>query len=356
MNTQSRSAQRVPVADLPRLAAEALAAGHPQDAERYLRAAFVAGGWRDAAANLGAALEAQQRPQEAIPVYRGALAFAPDDPAVVIRLALALLREGEYREGFSLWERRPIDIGGGLPPGPPKLSLPVWRGGPVDSLLIFPEQGWGDQIMFARYLPILRARGIAVTFVCPPPLLRLFEPLGITLCPAAGRFALPQCDAWAMLGSLPHLLGTARDTVPPPTYLAGGTGGKGIALVTAGNPRHVNDRNRSLPVDVATELARITGGRSVAADDIGAADFEAVRQTVAETELVITVDTAAAHLAGAMGKPCWVLLPYLPDWRWGWANGPSPWYPATRLIRQRSPGDWTGVLAEVRTTLRSPPL
>lgn len=355
MNTTPPGARRVATSDLLPLAAQALAAGRPRDAETYLRSAFVAGGWRDAAANLGTALEAQERPLEAIAVYRGALACAPNDQALVIRLALALLREGEYREGFQLWESRPVQMGGGLPPGPPKLTLPTWRGGAVGSLLIFPEQGWGDQIMFARYLPLLRAQGIDVTFVCPPPLLRLFEPLGVTLLPAAGRLAVPNCDAWAMLGSLPHLLGTKPESVPPANYLAGGDGGSGVALVTAGNPRHANDHNRSMPTDAAIELARITGGRSVSSHDIGATDFEAVRQAIAEARLVITVDTAAAHLAGTMGKPCWVLLPYVPDWRWGWAEGPSPWYPAARLFRQRSPGNWTEVLADVSAALRPQP-
>ena len=147
-------------------------------------------------------------------------------------------------------------------------------------------------------------------------------------------------------GSLPHLMGTTVATVPPAVYLPGKAGGKGIGVMATG--RMDPDPRRSLPPELAAELLALPGAVSLNPADTGARDFEDTRRIVEELELVITVDTAMAHLAGAMGKTCWTLLPFVHDWRWGPAGDRSPWYPEMRLFRQPRLLDWRSVVDEVK--------
>ena len=199
----------------------------------------------------------------------------------------------------------------------------------------------------------------------------------------AGRGA-PAFDFHASLLSLPHILGTTLETIPrevpyipapedPPAAagaLAGG-GGLRVGLVWAGNPSHPNDRNRSIPLRefeavLETEGVRFFGlqvgeqreeiagsGLEGRIEDLGGslADFAATASVIARLDLLISVDTAPAHLAGAMGKAVWTLLPFAPDWRWMLDREDSPWYPTMRLFRQKRIGDWEGTLREVKKNL-----
>ncbi|THD62264.1 glycosyltransferase family 9 protein [Phenylobacterium sp.] len=333
------------------LAVTAHREGRFAEAERLYRTLQGTRPTSPTALNLGLLLEDGRRWTEAETVYRDQLKIDPKDPVQQRQLAFLLLRLGRYSEGWPLYEARMLKPGENRKPA---LSFPEWRGQPVGSLLIAPEQGLGDQIQYARYIAPLMARGVRVSVVCPPPLTRLFGHLGCTVIPAEGQVTIPQHDAWVLTASLPWRMGTTLENIPQPPYLPGGEGGEGIGLVARGAPNHPDDANRSMPEDIAQGLASLPGVRRLERDATGARNLEETAEILRGLEKVITVDTSVAHLAGAMGKPCWLLLPYKGDWRWMTGRTDSPWYPSIRIFRQPAPGDWASVVAEVHQALGRP--
>jgi hypothetical protein len=288
----------------------------------------------------GAALEAG-RVSEAEALARLAVASAPTSSDAQMALGLVLLSAGRYAEAWPHYERRRANR--------PALPFREWDGRPVARLAVWGEQGLGDQIQFARFVPVLIDRGVDVTLLCHPGLERLFSQLGANVIPMCGPVEFPDPDAWVLGNSLPCRLGVTMETLPAAPYLSAAPRGcGGIGIAPAGNAGHPNDSNRSLPADAAAQLLSLPGAIDLRPESTGARDFQDTAEIVAGLSLVISVDTSIAHLAGAMGKPCWVLLPYTnPDWRWGIGRIDSPWYPSLRLIRQPQAGDWNSVLSEI---------
>jgi hypothetical protein len=282
--------------------------------------------------------------------YRAALAMHPDNAPVKAVLGLLLLTQGRYAEGWPLYDERrrfqPLAIDAS---GIPEWGCEYLAG---RSLMIWPEQGLGDEIQMARYAPVLKAQGAQVILVCSPALATLFASLGVIVAPLVEKAELPRTDFHARNFSLPALLGTTLKTIPPAPYLyapaAPGTGG--IGFVWRGNPEHPNDAGRSLPSpDILAPLARHARLVDLQTPQ---GDFLDTAVRVQALDLVITVDTAMAHLCGALGVPCWVMLPAERcDWRWMTDRTDSPWYPSLRLFRQTSPGDWAGVVERMASAL-----
>lgn len=334
--------------ELFRRADAAEQAGRPDEAERIYALLWDRTRQPIVALNWGVFLERQHRSLDAEAAYRKALEVAPDDPVAKRQLAFVLLRQGKYAEGWPLYEARWQKEGDTRRPN---IAFAEWQGQAVRSLLIWPEQGIGDQIQHARFARVLQDRGVRVSMVCRPSLKRLFEHLGVTVVTGAGEIIVPTSDAWVLAGSLPLRLGVTVDNIPSAPYLPSKPGGSGIGFVAKGSPTHVNDINRSLPSDLAAQVAAWPGVTSLLPEDTEAGDLEDTRKLMNGLELVITVDSAAAHLAGAMGKPCWLLLPYEADWRWMENRIDNPWYPSIRIFRQPKAGDWKSVIAEVRQAL-----
>jgi len=310
--------------------------------------------------------------------FERALALAPDHPAIHYNYAQMLLRQGAFARGWAEYEWR---WRGAVPAlSARRFDLPRWQGDPLAgrTLLVHAEQGFGDTLHFARFLPRLAAAGGRVVLEAQAPLLPLLRRLpGLDAVVARGE-PLPACDCHVPLLSLPRALGLTRPAelamsapylAVPPERLAAWRdrlpAGPRIGVVWAGNPHHKTDHLRSLdpallldrlgpalpapPLCLQQEATAPPGMVPLAAD---LADFADTAAVLAGLDLLISVDTAIVHLAGALGRPAWVLLPAHPDWRWQRHRADSPWYPSLRLFRQPAPGDWAGALDQVAAALR----
>jgi tetratricopeptide (TPR) repeat protein len=337
--------------------------------------------------NRGRALAALNRFDDAIASYGKAHALRKDDADVHFMESLALLTLGDYRRGFEKYEWRWRRSGMAEQKS---RGRPLWLGDyPLarKTVLLHAEQGLGDTIQFARYVPLLAANGAKVVLEVQPELTALMARLeGAATVIARGAAPPQQFDVHCPLGSLPLAFKTEPVTVPADIpYLSaddehlqkwstriGALERPRIAIAWSGNPSHLNDRNRSIAFAKLAPLLSIPARfvsiqRDLRSEDANAlanenrvanvgADLENFADTaavIALCDLVISVDTAVAHLAGAMGRPLWMLLPFAPDWRWTLDGETSPWYPTARLFRQTSLGDWDGVIARVGDELKS---
>ena len=348
----------------------------PDEAEAALREAVrLDPGLAEAHVSLGHVLGERGATAEAILACQRAIDLRPDLAAAHWNQGVACLLAGRFEEGWARYEWRKRRF----PHAFAALSGPHWRGEPLDGrhILVLAEQGFGDAIMLARYLPMLAARGARVSLRCAAPLRPLLRQLdGVSVL---GDGLLPAYDVWADQMSLPGLFATRLDTIPgpsptlraPPALAASWRRrlppGRGVGLVWAGNPAHSNDRRRSLPPGALAALAGTCAARliglqvgpragelaALGVPEVGGAlaSYADTAAVLASLDLLVTVDTSVAHLAGALGVPCWVMLPAAPDWRWMRERPDSPWYPSVRLFRQERAGDWTGVLREVGACL-----
>jgi tetratricopeptide (TPR) repeat protein len=329
--------------------------------------------------NLGNAFQDRLRLDAARSAHERAVALAPDDADIHWNQAMTLLLSGDFTAGFAAYEWRLQTV----KHAPPKHGSPRWDGRDPDGLrlLLIAEQGFGDAIQLIRYAPLLHRRGAKITIRCHPKLAALFATLEGTPAIVETGSATPPVDAHVPLMSLPHLFQTTLETLPAQIPYLRATrdalspsqraGQRRVGLCWKGNPNHPEDAHRSCPIEVFDPLLAIGGmaWHSLqfgpdAADAVGriesdsnrTADGNSFAETAAVLEsldLIITVDTATAHLAGALGRPVWLLLKYAPDWRWMTGRDDSPWYPSMRLFRQQAPGDWNGVIARVKTALES---
>ncbi|HEX3888700.1 MAG TPA: tetratricopeptide repeat protein [Phenylobacterium sp.] len=311
----------------------AKARGRLDEAETYfVRAVQASPGGAISAYNLGSLYWRAGRLADALPLLETA-ARHPQMTGAKENLGHVYLALGRDAEGWPLHDERTQRTQSKAQ----GLSFPEWRGEPLAGkrLFLWAEQGFGDQILAARFIPHL---GAEVTYVCAPELARLFDGLGATVIPRAAENPIAPHDYWSLPLSLPRWCGP----VPNSAYLTGHarspSGGVGVAWKGNALP----DPGRSLPPDLAGELLALPGALSLHPEDTGARDFQDTADIVAGLDLVVTIDTSIAHLAGALGKPTLVLLQHhIVDWRW--RDGP-PWYASVEVLRQPAPGDWRGLV------------
>jgi Flp pilus assembly protein TadD len=353
----------------------------------YVRALALDPGSAPVWSNLGALFAQTGRFEDAEGSCRMSMRLDPAYAKARINLAYLCLRQGRFEEGWEHFESRTwkSDLG-------PHVDGLHWDGQPLEgkTVLVGHEGGYGDMIQFCRYVAVLKRRGARhVALLCPPALERLFASLeGVDeVLSSEGPLARSGWDYWTSLMSAPYHCKTRVDSVPAAVpYLhaepaaierwrrALPVNGVRVGLVWKGNPKFENDKARSLPsLDFLAPLGRIDGAifvslqaervdndSSIARDALRlaepAGDIDSFADTaaiIANLDLVIAVDTAVAHLAGALGKPCWILLAdRMTDWRWLAERDDSPWYPGTtRLFRQAGRGDWGPAVAEISGAL-----
>jgi tetratricopeptide (TPR) repeat protein len=325
-------------------------AGELDEAEALYRQVL---GWKPewTFGNLGVLLRVTGRLAEAEAALRQALAADPHNVPVRHTLGMTLLQLGRYTEGWPFYEAR-HEI---KPPvGPP---LPRWQGEPLAGkrILVVAEQGLGDQILLSRFIGLLAGRAAEVVFATPRVLTPLFASLPARVVHPTSWDAVP-ADVWTPLGSVPRWLEAGPADAPAPTLpvLAASWEPAGAGLMLDGAKANAN-ANRLPGPGVARAIRGLANFVDLRPEATGAQDFAGTAAIMSGLERVVTVDTAVAHLAGAMGKPCWILMPRPAiDWYANWHDDRTPWYPSVRLIRQRSPGDWAGVIADLAQVLERP--
>ena len=333
----------------------------------------------EAYSNLGGVLDLQGKLMESMAAYDRALALKPDFAVALFNRSLLRLRRGDFVLGLPDYEHRwhlnkRRDF-----------REPQWHGEPLRGarILLYSEQGLGDTVQFLRYVPLVHAAGGQVILEVQPQMRRLAAQLPGAVELICSGEPLPPFNWHCPLMSLPLAFGTTLDTIPAKVpYLAipqeadairalpGEGRGLRAGIAWAGSPAHLRDRFRSIPLELLRPLFGLAGAQffslqlgsaataeliSVGASVIDLApkieDMADTAALIARLDLVIAVDTAVAHLAGALGKPVWVMLPLVPDWRWLLDREDSPWYPTMRLFRQSALGDWTSVVEAVRCAL-----
>jgi tetratricopeptide (TPR) repeat protein len=347
----------------------------------YRRALALKPDYVEAHSNLGSVLQSLGKFTEALASYERAESIDPNYAEAHYNESLVQLLLGKFSIGWKKYEHRKREAR--------NFARPEWRGETSlagKSILLYAEQGLGDTLQFIRYVPLVAARGATIYLEVQPSLKDLLSPFPRVKATYGKGDALPDFDCCCPLLSLPFVFATRLNSIPvnvpyldaPAESVKKWRGtlapvkAPQVGLVWAGNPFHKNDRHRSIPLEQfqvvfdepavrfvgLQKLLTPTDGELLArrpevvnlAPDIK--NFADTAAIIAELDLVITVDTSVAHLAGALGKPTWVLLPLVPDWRWLLDRDDSPWYPGVRLFRQPAMHDWDSVLRRVRSELK----
>jgi tetratricopeptide (TPR) repeat protein len=351
----------------------------------YRRAIILNADNPQAHTNLGIALRDKGELPEAIAAFRRAIALKPDHAEVHVSLAMALLHcdmEAGWTEYEWRWKVR------GCPLPYPRFANPVWDGSDLHgrTVLLYAEQGFGETIQCIRYAPLVARRGGRVIVEAQPELIRLLRQLPDMQGWTPRGDPLPPFDLHCPLMDLPRLFATTLDNIPPQPYdlrpdaklveswryrLNLHEPGVKVALAWSGNPDFKEDRTRSITLDRLAPLAAVPSVTLYSVQKGPAAhqadrpppglhlvnlagelhDFADTAAVMGLMDLVLTTDTSVAHLAGALARPTWMMLQFMPDWRWLSQRPDSPWYPTMRLFRQTSPGDWPGVIARVAQAL-----
>jgi Flp pilus assembly protein TadD len=357
--------------------------------ESYQLAIMKNKGFVGALNNLALVLKAMGRIDEAVSHFREAVRLQPDLAEAHWNLSLALLVKGEFEEGWKEHEWRFLR-GKRSTIYPHRFGMPLWDGSSFtgERLFVHSEQGFGDTLQFIRYIPMVKRLGGTVVFETFEPLLGIVRGLPgidklVEISP--NRCHAESCDYYIPLMSLPKLFTIDIPTIPSniPYIIANPTKIEqwknrinkksfGVGIAWAGKPEHENDGNRSCHIEHFLTLAGIPGVELYGLQKGDAArqietldrvkgiinfdhelkDFSETSAAIENLDLIIAVDTALVHLAGAMGKPVWTLLPYTPDWRWLMEREDSPWYPTMRLFRQPACGDWGAVFDKIIEELR----
>jgi tetratricopeptide (TPR) repeat protein len=356
----------------------------------YQKAVGINPNFAGAYCNLGVALQNKQEINEAVSAYQKAIGLDPDYIDAHWNLSLAFLLSGRFREGWKEYEWRLKKEDHIYHER--KFTRHLWDGVSDISgrtILLHAEQGLGDTIQFIRYASLVAGRGARVVVECQKELKTLLQNVGGIHNVVAYGEQLPEFDIHCPLLSLPLLFDTTLETIPAgiPYINAGAlsrerwrvkvqhdNARRKIGLVWAGSPTNTRGRYRSCPLETFSPLAGIDditfyslqkGEASQQAKNPPKGmklvdyteeihDFSDTAACIRNLDLIISVDTAVAHLAGAVGRPVWTLLPFNPDWRWMLHREDSPWYPTMRLFRQPSFGDWGSVMARVADELKNP--
>ncbi len=350
----------------------------------YDRAIALQPHYPEAFSNRGATLWELKRHDEALASYDRAIAIQPDFPEAHWNAASLRLLTGDFERGWAeyewRWKYQTMALASR------NFTQPLWRGEPIEgkTILLHSEQGLGDAIQFFRYVPLVAKRGARVILEVDKRLQELMSSLDGAAQVLSSGDALPEFDLHCPLLSLPRAFNTVLETIPSHTpYLQaaperlvkwsarlGPKRGLHVGLIWSGNPAHQRDQARSIEFGALTALLD-TGATFVSlqkdirpadavtlasrkdviqiADEL--ADFSDTAAMMAQLDLIISVDTSTVHLAGALGRPVWILLPYLPDWRWLLDRDTSPWYPTARLFRQDETRRWDSVIPHVQAAL-----
>ncbi|MGP0067940.1 MAG: tetratricopeptide repeat protein [Isosphaeraceae bacterium] len=353
----------------------------------YSQAVRLRPDYIEALNNMGNALRNQGRLSEAMESYDRALEIKPDHAEVHLSRALAWLGAGDFERGLREYEWRFRCSQFTMPP----FSQPLWDGSPLDgrTIMLYADHGLGDAIQFIRYVSLVRDRGGRIIVVCARPLARL-----LATCPGIDQVVVEgegtaDCDVFAPLMSLPRILGTTLATIPAEVpYLFPDASlvqhwrremdlndALHVGIAWQGNPHYVRDRSRSFRLDRFEAISRVADIRLISLQkgygseqigelgdrfevtDLGGrlGDLMDTAAAMENLDLMICVDSALAHLAGALGVPVWVALPFSADWRWLTDRDDSPWYPSMHLFRQRRWGDWDEVFRRITGELETDP-